>query len=987
MSRLALTAAVVLAFAAAGGVTARLTRPLLESTAQTPRAIAPPAPHVRPAVKEVSEIAGAAAGRPLKRTYSRPGPDGGEPRAFLQFDDYEPLVVEGEDGPEGLVRLTPFAFVYRGEPDPETGRRPRDFVLRAESARLRTERPFDLGGGGPGDILGGALEGEVTITGPDGLSVRGRNFVFNGRDLYSDEQVRFEAGPPDDPAEDRTVVRGRGDKLRAELSLAGPGREGLLGGDLPAVTGLEAVWLRRDVLVDVASQKADSPAGRPETDFLRLTCGGWLRYRPADREVRFEEDVVLRHSASPIDAAAADPKLGMKSLERCEALVLTLSGEGDPEAGGLPTDLDVVAVRALGRRLHLESTADELSADGGDFSYDLPARTARLSGGPARPGGSPPSLTLGVSGQRLYCPEAVARLGEDGLERLDCPGRGWLRTGGGAADAKVPDVQASWTGGVVVVPERDPAEEPGLLRVTAAGDVRVVQEEQGASFEGPELAFWVRADSDVRGPRPAGLAEGLPLTRVAASKGAVVRARGFDVRATELIRVDLRPIDALSGGAIRRTSATRDDAPPQSPEAPAQSRVVASAASIGMTVGVTGEDAGREAELLALAAEGDVDVRQPSAEPGGPDGLRLLGQRAEIVGRGLDQRLTVRGGDGGPVTLAADGVSLTAASVEADRAGSSVHVPGGGRVTLPATADLGGALGGADPGGEEAQTAPGEPIVVTWRESLEAAGDAIAFHGGVVVEQGGVRADCETLTVRLTRPLDFEGEDAGGSGPADVRSITLEHDVGVTAKTWEGTRLTALRRASGLASLSYDRLSGAVAGQGPGTMEQWTPHEDGGWSYERLRFVGGLSGHAARRWVRLEGGVRAVHGRVDRPLATLGRDEVLDAAGQPDDAAWLAADTLEVQAVEGPDGLTAQAQAIGHVEMEGRRFRAVADRATADGASGLFTLKADGGRTAEIYLQDGPGGAVTPTAARSIRFNPKAGTLETDGLQGFSGGR
>ena len=405
MSRSLLTVVTVLALSAMAAATAHLTRPLLRSTARTPRAIAPPAPHVRPTIEEVSRVTAAELGRPMRRTYSRPGPDGGEPRAFLQFDEYDPRVLETDEGPIGVVRLTPFAFVMRGEPDADTGERPQDVVLRADAARVRTERPFDLKGGGPGRILGGALEGQVTITGPDGLTVTGRNFFFNGRALFSDEPVSFELGPTSDPDSDRTFVRGRADKISCELIAPAPGRPGLLGSDMPAVAGIKSIWLRRNVELDVASEEWDPKPGRDaETNYLRLTSAGRFEYRVAERVGSFEDDVRVWHSTSPIGAAVVDAGLPLRTLSGCDRLLLQLDTEDDGPTtaddgvtpagpGDLTSDLELVGLRALGRRLRLTSREERIAADGGDFSYDLTTQTARLHGGTPAGAARPRSLT------------------------------------------------------------------------------------------------------------------------------------------------------------------------------------------------------------------------------------------------------------------------------------------------------------------------------------------------------------------------------------------------------------------------------------------------------------------------------------------------------------------------------------------------------------------------------------------------------------------
>ena len=546
----------------------------------------------------------------------------------------------------------------------------------------------------------------------------------------------------------------------------------------------------------------------------------------------------------------------------------------------------------------------------------------------------------------------------------------------------------------------EPASEDGrdFFLVTASGDVRIVQEAEATEFTGPSLAFWVPADRTEKNVPP--------VHRVRADAGGRVRAKGVDVSAKTLLQVDVAEITRLSPGAIRQASgvapakAGPDSSPFDEPEETAAPPVVATADAIGLILGLTPETAAgkRDAELLSLTAEGAVDVLQPSESAAEPR-LHVRGERASLLGRGYDQVLAVTGGAGEHLVLEGDGVRLAAASVRANRRTGTVEIPGGGTLLLPAGEDLSGPLGGTK--SEDEPTKPAPPLRVTWKERMEAVGETVVFLGGVEIEQGETTLQCEKLTVVLSRPLDFRELDPDalrGEGDVEMRRIVLRHNVGLVSKEWDGTNLTTLRRASDLAMLSYDRATQAIAGQGPGTVEQWTRNNDdpkkrppaGDWSYARLSFTGLLRGHAGRRWVSLDGGVRALHGRVDRPLAELTRDALLDVPGQPTEAAWLGCDRLEVLLLDKQpdapeDALPAQVQASGHVELEGPRFRATSDTASVDGSSGLVKFRSDGDRVSSIWIQQQPGAAVTPTTARAIQFNPRTRTFETEGLKGLSG--
>ena len=135
-------------------------------------------------------------------------------------------------------------------------------------------------------------------------------------------------------------------------------------------------------------------------------------------------------------------------------------------------------------------------------------------------------------------------------------------------------------------------------------------------------------------------------------------------------------------------------------------------------------------------------------------------------------------------------------------------------------------------------------------------------------------------------------------------------------------------------------------------------------------------------------GVEGLSGRVAAALRELTPDDLLDVPGQPADAAWLRCDRLDVLLLDLPkseDSPPIQVQAAGRVQLEGPKFRATADTASVDGATGLVKFRADGGRQASIWVRRESGGTATPTSATSIQFNPRTRTFETEGLKGLSG--
>ncbi len=105
---------------------------------------------------------------------------------FMEWDTVEPT---------GQVRFQPFAMIWRpkGHP-PEKA----PYTIVSESALVEFASKFEVTNSNPGRVIGGALEGNVRIRGPDNLAIdHGQYFNFAERALEGLERARrgISAGP------------------------------------------------------------------------------------------------------------------------------------------------------------------------------------------------------------------------------------------------------------------------------------------------------------------------------------------------------------------------------------------------------------------------------------------------------------------------------------------------------------------------------------------------------------------------------------------------------------------------------------------------------------------------------------------------------------------------------------------------------------------------------------------------------------------------
>ncbi len=215
--------------------------------------------------------------------------------SFIYFDSWDR--VEGDKG----VRFRPFAMILvrMDEDEKADNSDPREkdeppVTVVSDSALLRFESKFEMTNSNPGRIVGGSLEGNVRIRGPNALDLIGRNFVYSesARRIWSDDKVQFAYA----------THRGRGLGLQLELHIDEnpPKKESI------AITGIKNVKLRRNVEMTLVSERRSSvlpgqKKSEPDEDKkprapvqIHVTCDGSFEFEMQDSIARFEDNVRVR---------------------------------------------------------------------------------------------------------------------------------------------------------------------------------------------------------------------------------------------------------------------------------------------------------------------------------------------------------------------------------------------------------------------------------------------------------------------------------------------------------------------------------------------------------------------------------------------------------------------------------------------------------------------------------------------------------------------
>ena len=324
------------------------------------------------------------------------------------------------------VRFQPFAMIWRPKGHPPDKA---PYTIISESALVEFASKFEVTNSNPGRVVGGALEGNVRIRGPDNLAIDGKQFNFAEQALriWSEHVVIFQQGPH----------KGRGHGLELHLIPAPETADK----EKPAVSGIRTVRLRNDVQMTLVSE-SKSPDKPAEDEIVYVDSEGSFNYDVEARLATFEKNVRVKRPTGK----------GQSDRLNCDLLTLlfepktSIAGSALAAAGTeLPprqtetvpkseTDsqfgnLDFRRLRAEGQVVTVASQRSEMQGRMNELTYDAKDRVIVLRD--AR------QVSLLQKNNELLCPEITAGLDEKNqIERATCRGAGQLFQYAPQADSK-----------------------------------------------------------------------------------------------------------------------------------------------------------------------------------------------------------------------------------------------------------------------------------------------------------------------------------------------------------------------------------------------------------------------------------------------------------------------------------------------------------------------------------------------------------------------
>ena len=950
---------------------------------------------------------------------------------YIYFNEIGPVVGKGQVENKNQYRFRPFAMIVRNPKHPDEV----PTVLAADEARVTFRNKieqFGTGDSGDNRIVGAELDTGVTLTGPNGLSLIGQNFVFSEatRSLYSDEPLQFAYGPTP-KSKTRFVCDAEDIAITLEA-----GNNDILGKDLPRIADFEHLTLRRNVRfqVDFENRGVMTP--------VRISSAGSFEFNRQKRVASFERNVDI------IQRTSGDDERPLNNRLQCERLQLLF--DASPSAAPRATAdngkrnrkqeyLDEKKQSLAGLTLHhivasspsrdpdnpsrvrfasdensLTATMDQATFDAieGELSitdpaqseierHDLKAGTVtRLLTRRMQIGLEAVEQPASASSRTSFQP---VRRKFGAVDWVICLGVGRMLHLDEATGETMLD--ASWNEKLTLSSDESASDRttaPRLLEIL--GKATVVHGIDRA-LQADSLTLTLPADvfQSIDGQsRPKGTAT-LPVRRALAKGNVRFDALEATGRTDSLDVLFVAGKPPVAAGREKPEDRSQPGRKGSQKTVPPWDLRLCQRIEAEVVVDPETQDAG----LKTASVQGPFEIHRPELVKGATDQsdgpITIKAQRLQVTNDGDERQVIVLLGrmHGNRCVERARieaGVSaLEGQQIELDRAQSTMRVGGQTQVTWPVAGDL---------TGRKLQKAMLMNIGCV--DGLTFDGQEATFSRNVVVKmEDESQMSCEDLIVRLDRPWSFKNETRGKQ--PEVAVIRSPGRVTVNMIEWEKSFLARKVDAEfGSFEVHPQEGDGAFQGSGPGTIKQWqrgsfhfrvAPEASASanrpaasaelpWNYVRLDFEGKVTGNVHQRFATFDERVKAIYAPVGQAGTPFDRQQLSSETESAKRAVWVGCDQLNVSLSE-PKPEAANGfitlNAKGAVNLEAQKVQANAYQISFEEEKDVFELRGRGEQMASVYFESGPERGVMP--GRVIQFNPKTGTHRIVEAGTVTGGR
>ncbi|RLS59305.1 MAG: hypothetical protein DWH91_00580 [Planctomycetota bacterium] len=940
------------------------------------------------------------------------------------------------------IRMAPFAMIVSHPDDPDAA----PFTIVASAARVRFENQFfdptvsdeeaiDLSGGDMGRLMGATLEGQVRITGPDGLVIDGQDFTFqeDSAQLYSDHPVFFRYGPAmDSPA----TVRGGSEGLTIDFQAASSSP---FGGDMPRIEEMpRSIQLRSRVVMDFTTEE------KGQTQRTRVSSQGPFTFDFVQRTGRFVDEVQVarptgNHQRDEIachelrllfgDVAAAP-----STSEQSD--IVPVSAVPNPEPSFL-SSMPLLEIRAKARltrkgassdKVILRSEANGLRAELDELVVDVPGQLVTLLDE------QQVSVIRQLKGQvqTFLAPRIlIQQSADESLEMLTAEGGGEFRqeTMSAAAasidedqdigiatlgDDPPPNLWAVWTDRLTL----QPLPAVNETQLTIQGQVVLRQADQ-MQLSAQSITAWMDALDSLNPANSSTTDRGnelaasrLPLHRVIARGNVSFVTDGVVGRRMEVAEVAFRKGEVIPENPRDRPMATSEAH--QDSSRPGVPFVFECGQLRGIVVNDPHTD---RSTVREIHGKGGVQLSRELPPEGGGEEIpfeqlpvRITAQEFSAKNAdGVKQVLTLRGvvDDAGklvtPVNALIGDFSLSGPVLVLDREKNLATLLGESVLGFPVEQDFS--------GNPLAETSIAHIACV---EKIEFDGQRATFLQSVkaTVLDNIIRA--ESMTATLSDRIDFSVSRPDTRNNR-ISEIECRDQVALEMYEYDSQKKLQQITLANMHRFQLNQTTGQFNGEGPGVIKYWQragtrsvgikpkaaansnrPAEAQRtypWEYTGITFRGMAEGNIQEQWGTLNDRVELIYAPVKNPMELFTRKQLSSDDENTEQAVYIRSDQLRI-AFEGdppkaasgsPERWMFTADAFGRAELEAKKFYARAHLLKYQHSNEMFTLSGKGQEKAILSLQDQSGAPSEPFRALVIQYAPSRQNLTIDGAQTFIG--
>jgi len=939
---------------------------------------------------------------------------------------------------DGRVKITPCTMIFLpAEAKDNPAKLKESVILEApDGAMLEFDSPLDFGRGKIGQLIGGKLNGRITIRGKgrnpgpnDDLLIVTKNVQLSRQHVWTPHPVDFHLGPN----------YGRGKDMRIKLLSAGQQRSSDPG---TRVDGIESFAISRVERLHLELSEAELPSADGDTRRqanpssaatdeekmpVEITCRGPFKFDLIRKVATFKDhvDVIRINPRGPSDQLNCE-LLSIFFTDRAadDGAVATADEIDDdsPEEGQTQQSLDIEPSRleARGNPVVVTAPSRKAHARGQVLSYDLKTEEISLE--------STSEVFLKQEESEIHAKSVKYKpAGEGRLGQLTAIGPGWIR----AKMSERPDelLEATWNKELLVRPDQH------NQRISLDGGTSLAFRGFGRLDAG-EIHFWLNETRQVdpRRPNTSRPNDKAPMRlspdRMLAKTAVKLNSPQL-VGAVEQLQVwfeEKKASGSSAGGSVSPATSTRVATTSPVSERPGVTRpettdTPRTAEPPKQRFSITGrllqarvlyrED--EETQLSELIIEDGVRFAETQTAKPDEKPLLISGDRLHMTGaEGPNAAATVVGK---PAHFEARGLGLTGGNININRGTDRIWVDGVGRMVLPID---------RDPQGNKLAT-PGV-MNVDWKKGMNFDGRTATFKDSVVASGSQQTLRTETMEVHFDRHFDLsrDGGIAGGGRGQEPEVEKLICRGGVLMENRTVEELPRGRPTPGRPTLtekrqtSYDRMqvpdlrinlkNGNILTAGPGWLHSVRLREDTASSLGGLaaptpvgrddsrggekpasplvglhvRFQQSITGNIHRRSMNFNKRVHAAYAPVDSWQTVLDTDDPDELGPQ---GVVLHCDRLTVTEMKTPlEGRRSmELEAAGNTVVESSDFTARAIRMTYAEGKGLLVFEGDGRNDARLFRQTQLGGAASELAAKRILYWPKTKRWKIDGMRTVMG--